>query len=140
MHAIGHCSYFHSPITMASQSTELDLDMSNLSCQEEDPITRNRELFKVLLLHKFPGCQVVNCNGNGKGEIGPYDFYIIFNILDTSKFESFVNHAWNYLGSNGFINKTSPFISDPHITFYIYPLFHQEQTITYCLGFSYQLD
>lgn len=108
---------------MSSQSTELDLDLSNLSCQEEDPITRNLESFKLLLLHRFPGCTIVDHRNNSQFT----NFEVIFNILDTSKFEIYTEEAEQRIRDNG--HQHEP------VKILIHPLSRDhDKTITYCFG------
>lgn len=118
--------------TQQQQTTELALSLSNLSCEEEDSITRNYELFKVLLLHKFPGCTVIDYHNRldckEDEEYSITDFNVIFNILDSSKFESYIDQAVEFLCDNGYTDQTQ-------LTFALGSFFRQETAITYCFGF-----
>lgn len=129
---------------MSQQQTEVDLDMSNMSLQEEDAITRNRELFKVLLLHKFPGCTVIDYHNRPDckedEEFFITDFDVIFNILDTSKFEDYVEQAAQFIYNEGYANEhcKSNNNVDQGCTFALGPFIKKEKTITYCFGFLYK--
>jgi hypothetical protein len=114
---------------MTSTSTELDLDMSNLSCQEEDPITRNLELFKLLLLHKFPGCAVIDKDVDPVTTKKYYyfnNFKYIVNILNNSRFEAYTEEAERHIKELEYPDKT--------IKFCLRPCSANKNTITYWFG------
>lgn len=125
-------------MTTQQQTTGLELSLSNLSCKEEDPITRNYELFKVMLLHKFPGCTVFDYHNNldcrEDEEYYITDFNVIFNILDSSKFEAYIEQACEFLWDNGYIDQHRPLPPDLKLTFALGP-FYKLKAMTYCFGF-----
>ena len=104
---------------MSSQANELDLDMSNLSCQEEDPITRNIELLKMLLVHKFPGCVMLDYPNHKISPVTNKEYYIfedfefIINILDSSKFEALTEEAERRIKEYEYPDKTVKFALRP---------------------------